>query len=63
MRVDEPERGVPDQGDDLYHERRKYERRAGIERRGVLRWDPRAAEKERRSGNDRRRLRPGYMRQ
>jgi hypothetical protein len=40
---------------DTYHERRRYERRAGADRRGDLRWDPRADEKERRSGNDRRR--------
>lgn len=41
---------------DFYYERRRYERRAGADRRGDLRWDPRAKEKERRSGNDRRRL-------
>jgi len=36
-------------------ERRRGERRSGVERRGVLRWDPRAPERERRSGKDRRR--------
>lgn len=35
-------------------ERRQAERRGGPERRGTLRWDPRAAERERRSGKDRR---------
>jgi hypothetical protein len=35
--------------------RRQNERRVGGERRGVLRWDPRA--KERRSGTDRRSVR------
>lgn len=39
-----------------YYERRQGERRAGNDRRGPLRWDPRADEKERRSGLDRRRL-------
>lgn len=39
---------------DFHYERRRFERRAGTDRRGVLRWDPRANEKERRSGNDRR---------
>lgn len=42
-------------GRDALPERRRYERRSGVERRGSLRWDPRAPEKERRSGNDRRR--------
>lgn len=40
---------------DAYYERRQHDRRSGEDRRGVLRWDPRAAEKERRSGDDRRR--------
>ncbi|HEX7044539.1 MAG TPA: hypothetical protein VF203_07985 [Burkholderiales bacterium] len=40
------------------YERRRGERRSGTDRRGVLRWDPRAAERERRSGRDRRRA-PG----
>lgn len=49
---------------DFHGERRRYERRAGTDRRGVLRWDPRAKEKERRSGDDRRRLSGGaYTRQ
>lgn len=37
-------------------ERRRFERRMGADRRGPLRWDPHAQEKERRSGMDRRRF-------
>ena len=44
-------------------ERRRRERRSGIERRGVLRWDPRAAERERRSGTDRRQAAAAQARQ
>ncbi|GEM_PF-7010301 len=40
----------------IYYERRRQDRRRGVDRRGSLRWDPRADEKERRSGIDRRRL-------
>lgn len=43
-------------GRDALNERRQYERRAGKERRGSLRWDPQAIEKERRSGTDRRQV-------
>lgn len=45
------------------YERRQYERRSGVERRGALRWDPRAPEKERRTGDDRRNAGGAYMRQ
>ncbi len=40
----------------MYHERREYARREGSDRRGPLRWDPRATEKQRRGDDDRRRL-------
>jgi hypothetical protein len=36
-------------------ERRHSERRRGVERRGALRWDPRADERRRRSEIERRR--------
>jgi hypothetical protein len=37
-------------------DRRRYNRRSGIERRGALRWDPKADERRRRSEIERRRL-------
>jgi hypothetical protein len=40
----------------FYFERREYERRERIDRRGPLRWDPRAKTKQRRAGGERRRL-------
>lgn len=52
---EDPDAGEYEDRQDYYHDRRRFERRAGTDRRGVLRWDPRANEKERRSGGDRRR--------
>ncbi len=40
----------------FYYERREYERRERIDRRGPLRWDPLAKEKQRRAVSERRRL-------
>ena len=39
-----------------YYERRQCERRLRSDRRGPLRWDPKAKERQRRGGEDRRRL-------
>lgn len=57
MEEDREERvGERSYGPDAEDERRRFERRAGVDRRGPLRWDPRALEKERRSGTERRRF-------
>ncbi len=40
----------------FYYERRQCERRVRIDRRGPLRWDPRAKAKQRRASSERRRL-------
>lgn len=45
-----------------YYDRRRYERRVRCERRGPLRWDPKAKEKQRRNGEGRRRD-ESYIRQ
>ena len=61
--MQEPWDGEGGGGPGRFYERRRGERRSGTDRRGVLRWDPRAAERERRSGRDRRRASSDQTRQ